>query len=148
MASTRGYQIVVTNVNQITTFSMEHCNVDVSANRFDPAFLIFGLAVGTFGLVALHYTFPKTLIISKWNLFHTSKSSRKKIRVFLDGCFDMMHYGHANALRQAKALGDQLVVGVVSDEEIIANKGPPVMKDVERCVSFTLPVFIQPIFSV
>ncbi|KAF3556360.1 hypothetical protein F2Q69_00010952 [Brassica cretica] len=50
---------------------------------------------------------------------------RKPVRVYMDGCFDMMHYGHCNALRQARALGDQLVVGVVSDEEIIANKGPP-----------------------
>ncbi|KAG6589665.1 Ethanolamine-phosphate cytidylyltransferase, partial [Cucurbita argyrosperma subsp. sororia] len=40
--------------------------------------------------------------------------------------------GHANALRQAKALGDELVVGVVSDEEIIANKGPPVLPMEER----------------
>ncbi|GJN09574.1 hypothetical protein PR202_ga27613 [Eleusine coracana subsp. coracana] len=45
----------------------------------------------------------------------------------MDGCFDLMHYGHANALRQAKLLGDQLIVGVVSDEEIVANKGPPVL---------------------
>ncbi|KAL0338783.1 UNVERIFIED_CONTAM: Ethanolamine-phosphate cytidylyltransferase [Sesamum angustifolium] len=43
-----------------------------------------------------------------------------------------MHYGHANALRQAKALGDELVVGVVSDEEIISNKGPPVLSMQER----------------
>ena len=31
--------------------------------------------------------------------------------------FDPMHYGHANALRQAKALGDELVVGILIDEE-------------------------------
>ncbi|KAK9097693.1 hypothetical protein Syun_024738 [Stephania yunnanensis] len=63
------------------------------------------------------------------------KRRRKRpIRVYMDGCFDLMHYGHANALRQAKALGDVLVVGVVSDEEIISNKGPPVLSMEERLV--------------
>ncbi|XP_051131938.1 ethanolamine-phosphate cytidylyltransferase-like [Andrographis paniculata] len=64
--------------------------------------------------------------------FHKKKSSKKRVRVYMDGCFDLMHYGHANALRQAKALGDELVVGVVSDEEIISNKGPPVLSMQER----------------
>lgn len=50
----------------------------------------------------------------------------------MDGCFDMMHFGHANALRQARALGDVLVVGVHSDAEITRNKGPPVMNERER----------------
>jgi ethanolamine-phosphate cytidylyltransferase len=62
------------------------------------------------------------------------KKKNKKVRVYMDGCFDMMHYGHANALRQARGLGDELVVGVVSDEEIKANKGPPVMSMDERVV--------------
>jgi len=44
----------------------------------------------------------------------------------------MMHWGHANALRQAKALGDYLIVGVHSDTEIMKNKGPPVMTEQER----------------
>lgn len=65
-------------------------------------------------------------------LFPKSKGKKSKVRVYMDGCFDMMHYGHANALRQARALGDELVVGVVSDEEIKANKGPPVMSMDER----------------
>ncbi|KAF7845177.1 ethanolamine-phosphate cytidylyltransferase [Senna tora] len=59
---------------------------------------------------------------------------KKPIRVYMDGCFDMMHYGHCNALRQARALGDELVVGVVSDAEIIANKGPPVTPLNERLI--------------
>lgn len=43
-----------------------------------------------------------------------------------------MHSGHYNAIRQAKALTDILVVGVHSDEEIRKHKGPPVMNDAER----------------
>ncbi|KAG0586668.1 hypothetical protein KC19_2G107600 [Ceratodon purpureus] len=68
------------------------------------------------------------------DLLQKNGKKKKKVRVYMDGCFDMMHYGHANALRQARALGDELVVGVVSDEEIKANKGPPVMSMDERVV--------------
>lgn len=57
---------------------------------------------------------------------------RQPVRVYMDGCFDVMHYGHANALRQARALGDQLVLGLISDDEIRRAKGPPVMNYKER----------------
>ena len=53
-------------------------------------------------------------------------------RIYMDGCFDLMHSGHYNAIRQAKALGKFLVVGVHSDAEITRNKGPPVMNEQER----------------
>uniref|UniRef100_A0A0V0IGP0 Ethanolamine-phosphate cytidylyltransferase n=1 Tax=Solanum chacoense TaxID=4108 RepID=A0A0V0IGP0_SOLCH len=66
------------------------------------------------------------------SIFHKKKRGKKRIRVYMDGCFDLMHYGHANAIRQAKELGDELIVGVVSDEEIVANKGPPVLCMEER----------------
>lgn len=48
----------------------------------------------------------------------------------------MVHFGHANSLRQAKALGDYLVVGVHTDEEITQHKGPPVFTQEERFHSF------------
>ncbi|KAJ2224189.1 choline phosphate cytidylyltransferase [Coemansia sp. RSA 485] len=63
---------------------------------------------------------------------NTASTGRKPVRVWVDGCFDMMHFGHANALRQARAMGDYLVVGVHSDAEIERNKGPCVMKEDER----------------
>jgi cytidyltransferase-like protein len=33
-----------------------------------------------------------------------------------------MHFGHANAFRQARAIGDELVVGMNMDEEIVRIK--------------------------
>ena len=42
----------------------------------------------------------------------------------------MVHFGHANSLRQAKAMGDYLIVGVHTDEEITQHKGPPVFNEV------------------
>uniref|UniRef100_A0A8C4MZZ6 ethanolamine-phosphate cytidylyltransferase n=1 Tax=Eptatretus burgeri TaxID=7764 RepID=A0A8C4MZZ6_EPTBU len=54
------------------------------------------------------------------------------VRVWCDGCYDMVHFGHANQLRQAKAMGDVLVVGVHTDEEITRHKGPPVFTESER----------------
>lgn len=64
-----------------------------------------------------------------------AREPHKPIRVYMDGCFDMMHFGHANALRQAKALGDVLVVGINPTVEIMAHKGPPVMTDHERLMA-------------
>lgn len=46
--------------------------------------------------------------------------------------YDMVHFGHANALRQAKALGDKLIVGIHNDAEITKHKGPPVFTQEER----------------
>lgn len=37
-------------------------------------------------------------------------------RVITYGTFDLLHYGHINLLRRAKALGDSLVVALSTDE--------------------------------
>ncbi|ODN05473.1 Ethanolamine-phosphate cytidylyltransferase [Orchesella cincta] len=62
----------------------------------------------------------------------SDNKKRKQVRVWCDGCYDMVHFGHANSLRQAKALGDYLIVGVHTDEEITQHKGPPVFNEQER----------------
>lgn len=61
-----------------------------------------------------------------------SVPSNKQVRIFMDGAFDLMHYGHMNAFRLGRSLGTHLVVGVNSDESIIQCKGPPLMRDHER----------------
>lgn len=50
----------------------------------------------------------------------------------------MMHFGHANSLRQAKALGQKLIVGVHTDAEITKHKGPPVFTEQERYVNYDM----------
>ena len=56
--------------------------------------------------------------------------------------FDIVHFGHANALRQAKALGDYLVVGVHTDEEISKHKGPPVFSEKERWTDISTDCYL------
>ncbi|GIX65729.1 ethanolamine-phosphate cytidylyltransferase, putative [Babesia caballi] len=54
-------------------------------------------------------------------------------RVYVDGVFDLLHWGHLNALRKSRQLGDSVVVGVVSDEETRKTKGiAPVYSAAER----------------
>ncbi|HDH86427.1 MAG: D-glycero-beta-D-manno-heptose 1-phosphate adenylyltransferase [Deltaproteobacteria bacterium] len=51
-----------------------------------------------------------------------AKGEGKKI-VFTNGCFDILHQGHARYLSEAKKLGDYLIVGVNSDRSIKNIKG-------------------------
>ena len=47
--------------------------------------------------------------------------------VFTNGCFDLIHIGHVRYLREAKALGDVLIVGLNSDRSVSSIKpGRPV----------------------
>lgn len=54
--------------------------------------------------------------------------------VLANGCFDILHVGHVRYLEGARALGDLLVVGVNSDEQVRAlkGKGRPLVPERER----------------
>ena len=44
--------------------------------------------------------------------------------VFANGCFDLLHRGHVELLREAKAQGDLLVVALNTDDSVRRLKGP------------------------
>jgi D-beta-D-heptose 7-phosphate kinase/D-beta-D-heptose 1-phosphate adenosyltransferase len=46
-----------------------------------------------------------------------------KTVVWTNGCFDLVHVGHIRSFRDAKALGDILIVGINSDASVRAIKG-------------------------
>lgn len=60
------------------------------------------------------------------------KKDGKKI-VFTNGCFDIIHVGHVKYLREAKSLGDILVVGLNSDSSVRKLKPQrPINSEKER----------------
>lgn len=58
---------------------------------------------------------------------HFTKGKRleelQPFRGLVEGVFDMTHFGHFNAFRQASKLCDDLVVGVNGTEEVTKAKG-------------------------
>ena len=62
------------------------------------------------------------------------KTKQNKVRIYVDGVFDLFHYGHGNVFRQAKNLfeNSELIVGINSDKDTIENKGRNVMTETER----------------
>jgi rfaE bifunctional protein nucleotidyltransferase chain/domain len=57
----------------------------------------------------------------------------KKI-VLANGCFDIIHVGHLRYLRDARALGDTLVVAINSDKSVrlIKDAGRPILQESDR----------------
>ncbi|HEY2987202.1 MAG TPA: D-glycero-beta-D-manno-heptose 1-phosphate adenylyltransferase [Candidatus Binatia bacterium] len=62
-----------------------------------------------------------------------AKKENKKV-VFTNGCFDLLHAGHLHLLREAKQLGDLLIVAVNSDRSVkeIKGAGRPILPEAER----------------
>jgi rfaE bifunctional protein nucleotidyltransferase chain/domain len=54
--------------------------------------------------------------------------------VWTNGCFDLLHVGHIRSFRDARALGDILIVGINSDTSVRSNKGDarPVVNEDDR----------------
>ena len=66
-------------------------------------------------------------------LRETLESQGKKL-VLTNGVFDVLHVGHARYLREAKALGDQLVVAINGDASVreLKGEGRPINTAEER----------------
>ncbi len=62
--------------------------------------------------------------IQRLVLIRQALKDRQKKVVFTNGCFDILHRGHIHLFREAKKLGDVLLVAVNDDSSIGKIKGP------------------------
>jgi len=67
-------------------------------------------------------------------LIRDSMEAQGRRLVFTNGCFDLLHVGHVRYLREARDLGDALVVAVNGDASVRALKGParPINSEQDR----------------
>ena len=76
------------------------------------------------------------MILNREELVQRINADRKNgSRIILaNGCFDVLHVGHVRYLAGARELGDVLVVGVNSDDQVARLKGAgrPVLRAEER----------------
>ena len=54
------------------------------------------------------------------------------VRVMASGVFDIIHPGHISYLRQARSMGDELVVVVACDDTVRRRKHEPITPDYMR----------------
>jgi len=75
-------------------------------------------------------------IISRSQVAGLMKDLKKKRRkiVFTNGCFDLLHVGHVRYLKEARGLGDCLIIGLNSDQSIRQIKDParPLISEDQR----------------
>jgi rfaE bifunctional protein nucleotidyltransferase chain/domain len=76
---------------------------------------------------------PRTKILSRDAAAAWRRAQSGRV-VFTNGVFDLLHGGHVDVLRGARAHGDRLVVGLNSDASVRRLKGPgrPVRAQDER----------------
>ncbi|WIA16414.1 hypothetical protein OEZ85_013106 [Tetradesmus obliquus] len=53
---------------------------------------------------------------------HAEVNGQQKVKVFVSGCYDILHGGHVEFFKQAKALGNYLVVSFASDAVLAGHK--------------------------
>ncbi len=101
-----------------------------------------GVKVGKFGTAVvkkeeLKYSeYPDTKAVSEEGIESLARKlhEKKKTIVFTNGCFDILHSGHISYLKEAKKLGDVLILGLNSDSSIRRIKGEqrPILNQDER----------------
>jgi cytidyltransferase-like protein len=117
-------------------FSIVTCDLIVAKmaeRELHPWILVFAM-FSIFSLFAILSSFLLYfgLILSAISTFTRIPLLSVCINVYVDGVYDMCHYGHMKSYERAVKHGTRLFVGICSDEDVMAYKRAPVMTTQER----------------
>jgi len=84
----------------------------------------------------IEITEATSLILKREELVELVNAEKKKGKtiVLANGCFDILHVGHVRYLEGARDLGDVLVVGINSDNQVtrLKGQGRPILSELDR----------------
>ena len=74
--------------------------------------------------------FNKNNLLEKLGIW---RDANKKI-VFTNGCFDLLHKGHADLIKTSNSFGDKLIIGLNSDDSVkrLKGMGRPIQNEIDR----------------
>ena len=82
--------------------------------------------------------------IVKYKLHDPLSLPNQKKVVLVGGCFDVLHYGHINFLKNAKSIGNILVVALEPDETIsLYKKRTPIHTQAQRATNLAAIKYVD-----
>lgn len=87
----------------------------------------------------------KVVSIDELVLIRNKAKEEKKSVVFTNGCFDILHLGHIEYLKESAKLGDYLIVAINSDSSVKKLKGEsrPIFGEKERAIILSSLEFVD-----
>ncbi|MFI5263088.1 MAG: D-glycero-beta-D-manno-heptose 1-phosphate adenylyltransferase [Candidatus Kapaibacterium sp.] len=82
------------------------------------------------------FTFRNPHEQSRLHAWRKSLRDERKRLVFTNGVFDILHHGHVSYLKEARNLGDALIIGVNADASVRRLKGEkrPLQNETDRAM--------------
>mmetsp|Transcript_12832 Transcript_12832/g.16249 ORF Transcript_12832/g.16249 Transcript_12832/m.16249 type:complete len:225 (+) Transcript_12832:60-734(+) len=75
---------------------------------------------------------PFPLIHCRHDELNYPTPQRPNKTIYMDGVFDLFHYGHLNAIRHCIPLGNRIIIGITGDADAASYKRPPIICQKER----------------
>lgn len=114
------------NIREIEIDNHQICDVTGAGDVFIASFTHYLASNYSTYEATLKATKLASLSVTKFGSYVLTEDDIRSITpkvIFTNGCFDILHSGHIEYLKQSRKLGDKLIVGLNSDSSVRRLKG-------------------------